>query len=209
MLHFCILNVKRDCTTVIMSKFSLVHFLETIQLFRMTYLLVVPPVAILLIKSPLPSKYDLSSVKFLLCGAAPLGRDTSVQLENVFSSPDVRTRQGYGMTEATCAVAIFAPDEYDPTHSGVGYLVANMQAKVVDDFGKTVGYNEEGEALIRGPNIFKGYYNNDSATKEVWTEDGWFKTGDYVVVKPDGLFSVVDRKKVRFYNSNIWKRAGN
>ncbi|KAF2815566.1 acetyl-CoA synthetase-like protein [Mytilinidion resinicola] len=195
LFQFCVLNVRRDCTTVIMSKFSLPSLLEAIQQCRVTYLLVVPPVAVLLIKSPLLSGYDLSSVKFLLCGAAPLGKETSTQLENVFSANGARTRQGWGMTEATCSVTLFAPDEYDPTHAGVGYLVPNMQAKIVTDDGNEVGYGEEGEALIRGPNVFRGYHRNEVATKEAWTEDGWLKTGDYVVVQPNGLFSVVDRKK--------------
>jgi long-subunit acyl-CoA synthetase (AMP-forming) len=179
-----------------MSKFSLVSLLDAIQKHRVTYLLVVPPVAVLLIKSPLLSQYDLSSVKFLLCGAAPLGKDTSTALEKVFSANGAHTRQGWGMTEATCSVTIFAPDEFDPTHAGVGYLVPNMQAKILTDEGKEAGYGEEGEALLRGPNIFRGYHRNETATKEAWTEDGWLKTGDYVVVKPNGLFSVVDRKKV-------------
>lgn len=195
LLQFCILNVRRDCTTVIMPKFSLTSLLDAIQQFRITYLLVVPPVAVLLTKSPLLSGYDVSSVKFLLCGAAPLGRDTSMQLEKLFSANGARTRQGWGMTEATCSVTLFAPDEFDRTHSGVGYLVANMEAKIVTDEGKEVSYGEEGEAVIRGPNIFKGYHQNEAATKQAWTEDGWLKTGDYVVVQPDGLFSVVDRKK--------------
>ena len=178
-----------------MHKFGLTSLLDAVQKFRITYLLVVPPVAVLLIKSPLLSNYDLSSVKFLLSGAAPLGGDTSEQLEKLFAN-GTRTRQGWGMTEATCSVTLFAPDEFDSTHVGVGYLVPNMQAKIVSDDGKEVGYGEEGEALIRGPNIFKGYYQNEAASREAWTKDGWLKTGDYVVVDPSGLFRVVDRKKV-------------
>jgi 4-coumarate--CoA ligase len=195
LLNFCILNVQRDCTTVIMSKFSLALLLQAIQRFRIMYLLLVPPVAVSLIKSPLARQYDISSIKFLLCSAAPLGSDTSKQLEDIFKGNTVRSRQGWGMTEATIAITLFAPDESDPTHSGVGYLVANIQAKIVDE-GKEVGYGEEGEALIRGPNIFKGYYKNPIATEEAWTKDRWPKTGDYVVVQENGLFSVVDRKKV-------------
>jgi len=144
------------------------------------------------------SGYDISSVKFLLCGAAPLGKDTSMQLEKVFSAKSARVRQGWGMTEATCTVTTFAPDEHDPTHAGVGYLIANMTAKILTDEGKEAEYGEEGEALIRGPNIFRGYHRNEAATKEAWTEDGWLRTGDYVVVQPNGLFIVVDRKKVCF-----------
>lgn len=196
LLNFCIVNVQRECTTVIMSKFSLNLLLDAIQQFRITYLLLVPPVAVSLIKSQLVDQYDLSSVKFLLCGAAPLGKDTSKQLEGIFQGNDVKSRQGWGMTEATMAITLFAPDEFDPTHAGVGYLVANMQAKIVDDSGKEVGYGEVGEALIRGPNVFMGYYKHSAATKEAWTHDGWLKTGDYVVVQENGLFSVIDRRKV-------------
>lgn len=180
-----------------MPKFGLASLLDAIQDLKITYLLLVPPVAVLLIKSPVVSKYDLSSVKFLLCGAAPLGIDISTQLEKLFESGGARVRQGYGMTEATMAVTLFAPDEFDPTHEGVGYLVANMEARIINDEGQEVGYGEEGEAIVRGPNVFKGYFHDDVATQEAWTDDGWLKTGDYVIVNPNGLFRVVDRKKVR------------
>lgn len=94
------------------------------------------------------------------------------------------------------AIALFAPDEFDSTHRGVGYIVPSMEMKVVDLDGREVGYNEEGEALARGPNVFRGYYKNPDATREVLTKDGWLKTGDTVVVRPDGVVRVVDRKKV-------------
>lgn len=196
MLQFCILNVKRDCTSVILSKFGLEPVLSAIEKFKVTELLTPPPVAVMIIKSPLVSKYDLSSVVRLLCGAAPLGRDTSIQLQNIFKKGNATVAQAYGMTEATCSITMFAPDEYDPTHTGVGYLCANMQAKILDDEGKEVELGQVGEAVIRGPNLFKGYWDNLQATKDTWTEDGWLKTGDYVLVKPDGIFSIVDRKKV-------------
>lgn len=100
------------------------------------------------------------------------------------------------MSEATCVVTLFAPDEYDPICASVGYLAANMEAKILGDDGEELGYGKKGEALLRGPNVFQGYWKNDAASKEAWTEDGWLKTGDYVVVQPNGMFAVVDRKKV-------------
>jgi 4-coumarate--CoA ligase len=186
-----------------MPKLGLTTMLHAIQRFKVSYLLLVPPVAVLLIKSPLLSQYDLSSIKFLLCGAAPLGSDTSTQLEKLFQANNVRVRQGWGMTEATMAVALFAPDEHDPTHAGVGYVVANMEAGIINDDGLEVGYGEEGEAILRGPNTFKGFYKNEAATKGAWTEDGWLKIGDYVVAEPNGLFSVVDRKKGCLHSSRF------
>lgn len=100
------------------------------------------------------------------------------------------------MTEATMAVTLFAPDEFDPSHKGVGYLLPNMRLKVVSHDGREVGYEEEGEAFIQGPNIFKGYYKDPDATRENLTEDGWLKTGDVVKFQRNGLLTIVDRKKV-------------
>lgn len=180
-----------------MERFDLRLLLDSIQRFGITFLFLVPPVAVMLTKTPNLSEHDISSVKYLLCGAAPLSPETSAKIEEIFSMNKAHCRQGWGMTEATMAVTLFAPDEFDPSHRGVGYITPNMQIKVVKDNGEEAGYDEEGEALIRGPNIFKGYYRNEVASHDAWTEDGWLKTGDIVTIQPDGLVSIVDRKKVR------------
>ncbi|KAF5024605.1 hypothetical protein F66182_3368 [Fusarium sp. NRRL 66182] len=194
-LTYCVVNVKRCSTTVIMSKFDLESLLASIQSYKVTYLLLVPTVVPMLVNSPLVSQYDMSSVKFLLCGAAPLHRELERQLEALFSKTGARSRQGWGMSEATMAVTIFGPDEFDPTHQSVGYLVPNMQLKILDEDGQSLGYDQEGEAVIRGPNVFKGYYKNPAATKDSFTEDGWLKTGDIVKISKNGMFRIVDRKK--------------
>lgn len=184
-----------------MRKFSLRLLLGTIHRFRVTYLFLAPPVVVMLAKSDLLARHDLSSVKFLFCGAAPLKPELSKKLETIFSGGKARSRQGWGMTEATMAVTLFAPDEFDPSYRGVGYLVPNMEMKIIGHHGQPVGCNEEGEAVIRGPNIFKGYYENPSATRQAWTEDGWMKTGDVVIIDETGLLTVVNRKKVCL---NMW-----
>ncbi|KAF5540171.1 4-coumarate ligase [Fusarium mexicanum] len=92
------------------------------------------------------------------------------------------------------AVTLFAPDEFDALHTGVGYLVPNMEIKIVKDDGQLAGYDEEGEALIRGPNTFKGYYRNPEASRDS-LEGGWLKTGDIVMMDKTGLLKIVDRKK--------------
>ncbi|RBQ77300.1 hypothetical protein FVER14953_06596 [Fusarium verticillioides] len=93
------------------------------------------------------------------------------------------------------AVTLFAPDEFDVSHAGVGYLVPNMQIKILKDDGQMAGYDEEGEALIGGPNAFKGYYRNPEASREI-LEGGWLKTGDIVTMDKGGLLKIVDRKKL-------------
>ncbi|EXF79038.1 hypothetical protein CFIO01_05798 [Colletotrichum fioriniae PJ7] len=195
LMTYCVVNVRRSCTTVTMRKFSLELLLSTIQRFRVTHLLLAPPVVVMLLKSNLLSRYDVSSVRSMFCGAAPLQPELSKRLEEVFSGGKARSRQGWGMSEATMAVTLFAPDEFDPLHKGVGYILPNMQMKIVGDDGREVACNEEGEALIRGPNVFKGYYKNPSASVEAWTKDGWLKTGDIVSIQESGLLTIVDRKK--------------
>lgn len=179
-----------------MPRFELKELLRSIQSFKVTNLLLVPPVVSMLVNSALVSQFDLSSVKFLICGAAPLQRELELQLETIFSKTGARSRQGWGMSEATMAVTLFGPDEFDPLHESVGYLVPNMQIKIIKEDGQCAIHGEEGEAIIRGPNVFKGYYKNDAATKETFTGDGWLITGDIVRISKTGLVSVVDRKKV-------------
>ncbi|KAE9583346.1 hypothetical protein CGMCC3_g253 [Colletotrichum fructicola] len=195
LLTCCVANVRRSCTTVVLPEFRLDTFLGAIQEFRVTHLLLAPPVVVLLLKSDLLSRYDVSSVTSLVCGAAPLQPDVSKRLEKIFNPNKAHSRQGWGMTEATMAVTLFAPDEFDPSHKGVGYLLPNMRLKVVGHDGRDLGYEEEGEAFIQGPNIFKGYYEDPSATRENLTEDGWLKTGDVVKFQRNGLLTIVDRKK--------------
>ncbi|KAF7554278.1 hypothetical protein G7Z17_g3027 [Cylindrodendrum hubeiense] len=169
--------------------------LTTTQDVHCAYVPFYHAIVLMLVKSHLLSSYDVSSIKTLLCGAAPLQPELSAQLETIFSAGKAHTRQGWGMSEATMAVTLFAPDEFDPSHKSVGYIVPNVQIKIINDDGREMGYDEEGEALIQGPNIFKGYYKNPTATKEAWTEDGWLKTGDIVTFQSNGLLTIVDRKK--------------
>lgn len=152
----CVANVRRSCTTVVLSEFRLDTFLGAIEEFRVTHLLLAPPVVVLLLKSDLLSRYDVSSVTSLVCGAAPLQPDVFKRLEKIFNPNKAHSCQGWGMTEATMAVTLFAPDEFDPSHKGVGYLLPNMRLEVIGHDGREVGYEEEGEAFIQGPNIFKG-----------------------------------------------------
>ncbi|KAF9912770.1 hypothetical protein BX616_010227 [Lobosporangium transversale] len=178
--------------TVIMSKFDLPSFLQNIQKFEVTNTFIVPPVALALAKHPMVLDYNLSSLRHMACGAAPLPKELCNLIE---SRLGVYCRQGFGMTEASPLVACQRPGQRGPDGS-VGPLVAGLKAKIIDPAtGKELGVGEQGEWLIYGPNVMKGYLNNPEATKITIREDGWMHTGDIVYVDAQGNWFVVDRLK--------------
>ncbi|KAF9362398.1 hypothetical protein BGX34_006241 [Mortierella sp. NVP85] len=178
--------------TVIMSKFDLPSYLQNIQKFKVTNTFIVPPVALALAKHPMVLEYDLSTLRHMACGAAPLPSDLCRLIE---SRLGVYCRQGFGMTEASPLVACIRPKQRGPDGS-VGPLVAGLKAKVLDpETGKELGVGQQGEWLLKGPNVMKGYLNNTEATQHTITDDGWMYTGDIVYVDEDGNWFVVDRRK--------------
>ncbi|KAF8938726.1 4-coumarate-CoA ligase [Dissophora ornata] len=178
--------------TVIMSKFDLPSFLHNVQKYHVTNTFIVPPVALALAKHPMVLEYNLTSLRHISCGAAPLPKDLCRMIEDRLG---VYCRQGFGMTEASPLVACLRPNQRGPDGS-VGPLVAGLQAKIVDpETGRELGVGESGEWLLKGPNVMKGYLNNIEATKHTIREDGWMHTGDIVYVDEQGNWFVVDRLK--------------
>ena len=140
-------------------------------------------------KRPETKDYDLSSLKGVLCGAAPLRKELQNAVANEFN---VHIKQGWGMTEVTCGSLL----QIDPADDGnVGKLIPNTECRLVDDDGKEVGFGEPGEMYIRAPNVCLRYWRNEAATKETLSDDGWLKTGDVAVVNKERQFWIVDRKK--------------
>ena len=174
----------------IMKQFVYDQFLKVIQTHRITHLQVAPPILVMLSKRPETAEYDLSSVKNILCGAAPLSKELQNDISRRFK---VNIVQGWGMTEVTCG-AIHVPGGRFDESGSVGYLDPNCECKLLDDDGKEVKSGEPGEIFVRGPNICLRYWRNEQATIESIDEQKWLRTGDVAVVK-DNLFWIVDRKK--------------
>ena len=140
-------------------------------------------------------KFDLSSVQALFTGAAPLGKETSDELNSHY--PSWAIRQGYGLTE-TSTVVLSTP-VHDIWPGSCGSLFPSCLAKVVSPQGTEItGYDQPGELVIRSPSVVLGYLNNEQANKDTF-EDGWMRTGDEAVVRksPKGNEHVfiVDRIK--------------
>ncbi|CAK4031920.1 4-coumarate-- ligase 3 [Lecanosticta acicola] len=184
-----LMAAKFSIPIYIMRQFVYEDFLRCVQDAKVTDLQVAPPVLVMLSKRPETEKYDLSSIRSILCGGAPLGKELQNEIARRFNC---RVTQGYGMTEVVCASALQSEQRDDGT---VGRLVPNTQLRLVDDDGKDVGPNTPGEMLIKAPNVMLGYWKNEEATKDALTSDGWLKTGDVAVINQEGYVWIVDRKK--------------
>ncbi|KAK6509514.1 hypothetical protein TWF481_004254 [Arthrobotrys musiformis] len=195
MAAFVMLAPKQGVKVYVMPKFDFVEYLKCIEKYKVTSIAAVPPIVVAFAKHPAVDKTDLSSVRSIGCGAAPLSAETAIAAEAKFNN--VRILQGYGLSEVTCAVIAQRENKLNinPKRGTVGHIAPNCQAKLVDGEGKELGRNVPGELWVRGPNVMKGYYNKPEATADTITPDGWLKTGDVAYVDDEGLWYIVDRKK--------------
>jgi len=177
---------------VVMARFDLERFCQIVQSQKITFSYVAPPVLVGLAKAPVVSKYDLSSLRMLNSGAAPLTRELVDQMQKRFLLP---IKQGYGLSETSPTTHIQPWNEWDKTIGSVGKMLPNITAKFLDPDGKELPIGETGELCMKGPNVFRGYLNQPEQTKASFTEDGYFKTGDIGHVDKDGSFWITDRVK--------------
>lgn len=183
---------KLQIPVYIMRRFVFEDFLKYIQRFRITTLWLVPPILVMMAKRPEMARYDISSVKHALSGAAPLSSDLQNEIMSRFGPLIVC--QAWGMTETTCA-GIATPGLTKDLTGSIGFLLPNTEARLVNENNEDLTTDgEPGELWLRGPQIMREYWKNEQATQESMTADGWFKTGDVAVVK-QGKWWIVDRKK--------------
>ncbi|KIV78442.1 hypothetical protein PV11_10162 [Exophiala sideris] len=183
--------IYRGLTMHIMQKFELERLCQIIQDSKITVVYIVPPVVLLLAKHPAVAKYDLSSVRMLHSSAAPLTKDL---VDMVYKRLKVPIKQGYGLSEAAPGVVSQSWSQWRTSIGSVGKLCPSMSIKFVDN-GKEVPVDETGELWIKGPNVFKGYYDNPKATAESLDAEGWYRTGDIGYIDRDRNIYITDRVK--------------
>jgi acyl-CoA synthetase (AMP-forming)/AMP-acid ligase II len=193
MVVILMLGLAGGGTIVSMPRFDLMEFLDLVQKYKATILPLVPPIVLGMVKHPAVAQFDLSSVRLVFSGAAPLGEEMAKELSARLHCPVV---QGYGMTEAS-PVTHLSPTRNVPIKPGsVGRIVPNTEVKIVDVVsGEEMPQGREGELLIRGPQIMQGYLNQPGETAACLDPQGWYHTGDVGYVDPDGYFYIVDRTK--------------
>ena len=187
------LGLRRGATIVTMPKFELEPFLETLAGRRITRAFLVPPIVLALAKHPAVDGYDLSAMRLIMSGAAPL----DATLANATADRlGCQVMQGYGLTE-TSPVTIITSDKPGMGRPGsIGTLAPNTDAKVVDVVtAAELEAEQDGEICFRGPQVMRGYLGNPEATAATIDADGWLHTGDIGHVDADGYFTIVDRLK--------------
>ncbi|KAL2834164.1 putative 4-coumarate-CoA ligase [Aspergillus pseudoustus] len=177
----CFLSVVQGDTVYIMPRFDFIKMLEYVQKFRITDLCLAPSLVTAMVKDPRVKQYNLTSVARAVSGAAPLSPDVAQQFEALWPSGAMKLRQGWDLTGLHRATSLITTS--DPRapidHKSVGELAPNVEAMI--DVNREASSQNEfpvGEFLIRGPNVMKGYWRNQKATRETKLTGGWIRTGD-------------------------------
>jgi len=183
--------LSRGATIVTVPRFDLEQSLSLIQEHKITRLFAVPPIVLALAKHPLVDQYDLSSLRQVFSGAAPLGAELAQEAAGRINCEVV---QGYGMTEMSPVSHVTRMGGFKPGTCGV--TVANTECRIVDtEGGDDQDVGAVGELWVRGPQVMRGYLNNPEATAETIDSDGWLHTGDVGFIDEDGHLTIVDRVK--------------
>lgn len=178
-------------TVITLPRFDLEQFLTLCSRHATPTMFIAPPVAVALAKHPMVDQFDLSPVKRLVSGAAPLSAELA---EAVTRRTGVQARQGYGMTEMS-PVSHSVPFATS-VPGAIGVAVASTEFRIVDPAtGKDAAEGAEGELWVRGPQVMPGYHNRPEATASTLTEEGWLKTGDLAQVDEKGNVFIRDRLK--------------
>jgi long-chain acyl-CoA synthetase len=186
------LTVKNGATAVLVERFDPAETLGLVERHGVTVLFGTPPMfeAWLALAGAGPAGPDVSSVRLAVSGAAPLAPDVLERFRRRFG---ITIWEGYGLSEGGPAVTTNALGP-EARPGSIGLTLPGLEVRLVDEHGEDVEEGDPGEILLRGPNVFAGYWARPEATREVFDGD-WLKTGDVAYRDEDGYLFLVDRKK--------------
>jgi long-chain acyl-CoA synthetase len=178
---------------ILTTGFSAKTHWETVAKYKASTFSAVPTILSILLKMP-HENLDLSSLEFVVCGAAPLPIEVMKAFEETFNCKVV---EGYGLTEGTCASSVnpMPTGTEDKRKIGsIGIPLPGTEMKIVDNDGNDVPPNTKGEILGKGDHIMLGYFKNPEANEQT-LKDGWLYSGDIGHMDEDGVYYITDRKK--------------
>lgn len=176
--------------STMLRRFDTEHALRMLDEFRVERCSLVPAMQVAMINHPNREKYDYTSLKFVIAGSAPLSEEVRSEFERLF---DCRVVDGYGQSEATCAVSGYHDNEAFVVGSA-GRPIPGVEVCVQDDQNRALPAGETGEICIRGPSVMLGYWNDEQASRRA-VIDGWLHSGDIGHTNEQGYIFITDRKK--------------
>jgi acyl-CoA synthetase (AMP-forming)/AMP-acid ligase II len=190
----------QGATILLLERFHPAEFLAAIEKHRVSICFLVPAMIHALLAEPSLRQRDLSSLKLLSYGAAPM---SPARIREAWAAFGPVLAQGYGAGETTGGVVGLSTADHARAISGerpellaaCGRALGESDVQVLDEQGRPVQGDAIGEICVRGPDVFAGYWRAEAQTREVLGEDGWLRTGDLARVDPEGYIFIVDRKK--------------
>jgi fatty-acyl-CoA synthase len=171
----------KGATVILERQFDPGRVLELIEQKRVTTMMGVPPIYLLLAQHEGFATADLSSLQRAVVGGAPMPE----ALLQTWANRGTAIVQGYGLTEAAPNVLCLPPEDAVRKLGYAGKPYPFVDVRLADD----------GELQVRGPNVFPGYWRNDQATEDAFTEDGWLRTGDVAEADEEGYYRIKGRLK--------------
>jgi long-chain acyl-CoA synthetase len=184
------MSLDAGASIVLVQRFDPVTAIETIGQRGVTVVPGAPPVWVAWSMLEGFGTSHFASVRLALTGAARTPPEVADRLAEKFG---ITLREGYGLTEASPVVTSSVGVE--PRRESVGRVVPGVEVRVVDSDGSDIIAGDSGEVLVRGENVFVGYWNDAAATARVLDDDGWLHTGDIATVDGDGYLYLLDRAK--------------
>lgn len=185
-----IIPIMLKSTVYAMPRFSPISVVKKIAEKRISMMLAIPSMYAAILKTKSARREQFESIDLAVSGGEPLSAKLRAGFEERFG---VRLYEGYGLSETSPIIAASATEADRP--GTVGKPIRNVEVKLVDDDGREIGQGADGEILVRGPGVMKGYYNKPEETAAVLDADGWFKTGDIGRFDADGYLSITGRAK--------------
>lgn len=185
-------------TMVIVEKFDELRILDAIDVHQVTHVILLPPTTYLrLLRKDAWQRFDLSSVVIIQSSAGALPKEAIARVFEAFPRADMN--YGWGQSESGTGTSVRISREMlaacVPALDSVGKPMNTLEVRIVNEQGDDLGVGEPGEALVKTPCAMVGYYNLPQATAQVFTEDGWLRTGDIMEMDEEGFLYVRSRKK--------------